>query len=102
MLASIFRFFVRRRKLEHEIDAELRDHLEHLTEQHMAQGMPPDQARREAILLLGGVEATKEECRDARRGRLVESFLQDVRYGVRAMVKNPGFAVAAVVTLALG
>jgi putative ABC transport system permease protein len=102
VITSIFRYFARRRKLERELDIELQEHLACLTEQHMAQGMAPDEARRQAILLLGGVEPIKEECRDARRGRLFESVLQDIRYGVRAMVKNPGFAAAAVVTLALG
>ncbi len=99
---SILRFLFRRRQFERELDAELRDHLEHLTELNIAKGVAPAEARRQAILLLGGMESTKDQCRDARRGRLLESLAQDVRYGVRAMVKNPGFAAAAVVTLALG
>jgi putative ABC transport system permease protein len=102
MIASIFRYFMRRRKLERELDIELREHLAQLTEQHVAHGMAPDEARRQAILLLGGIEPVKEDCRDARRGRLLESVLQDIKYGVRAMAKNPSFAVAAAVTLALG
>jgi len=99
---SVLRFLFRRRDLEREIDAELRFHLDHLIEQNIARGMSAADARRKAALMVGGVEATKEACRDARTGRLVESLLQDIQYGVRVLRKNPGFACTAIVTLALG
>src|SRR5262245_16241639 len=99
---SVLRFLFRRRELERELDAELRFHLDRLIEQNIARGMSAADARREAVLIVGGVEATKEACRDARTGRLVESLLQDIQYGVRVLRKNPGFAFTAIVTLALG
>jgi hypothetical protein len=101
-LTSVFRFLFRRREVENELDAELRYHVERLTELNISKGMSPLQARRQALLAVGGVEPTKEECRDARRGRLIETFLQDVRHGVRVLIKNPGYAFAAIGTLALG
>src|SRR5262245_5432333 len=101
-LISVLRFAFRRRELERQLDAELRFHLDRLVEQNIARGMSAADARREAALIVGGVEATKEACRDARTGRLVESLLQDIHYGVRVLRKNPGFACTAIVTLALG
>src|SRR5580700_10172345 len=95
---SIFRFLWKRQKVERDIDAEVRFHIDRLTELNIAKGMTPAEARRQAELLVGGFESTKEQCRDARLGRLVETFLQDVRYGVRVLLKNPGFAGAAILT----
>jgi putative ABC transport system permease protein len=101
-LISIFRFLFRRPELERDLDAELRFHADHLTEQNIAKGMSASQARRQAVIAVGGIEGTKEGCRDARTGRWIETFFQDVRYGGRVLRKNPGFALSAMIVLALG
>ena len=71
-LISIFRFLFRRQKMEQDLDAELRYHIDRLTEQHVARGKSSDNARRQAMIDVGGVEPTKEECRDVRLGRLAD------------------------------
>lgn len=101
-ILAIFRFFRNREQFEYDMDRELRYHVDRQTEQNIAKGMNPEEARRAALLAVGYVEPLKEECRDARMGRLVESMWQDVRYGARVIVKNPGFSFAAIITLALG
>jgi hypothetical protein len=97
-LRSLFRWALANR----ELDDELRDHLERATEEYVAKGMAPEEARRRARLDLGGLENVEEECRDARHVKLIENFLQDVRFGLRMLRRSPGFAVLAILCLTLG
>jgi putative ABC transport system permease protein len=100
--SSYVRALLHKDKVEQDMDQELRFHLEMQIEENIGRGMSPAEARREALLRFGGVEKFKEECRDVRGAPLIESLLQDVRYGARILFRNPGFTVVAVLTLGLG
>lgn len=89
-------------RTDHELERELQFHLEMETEKNRQAGMTPAEARRTALVSFGGVERYKEECREVRRFRPLETLWQDVRFGGRILRRNPGFALLAILTLGLG
>jgi len=90
------------RSMENDLDDELRFHFEKAVEKHRAAGRTEAEARRQARLAFGGESQVAEDCREARGTRFLESVLQDTRFALRQIRKNPGFAVTAVLVLALG
>ncbi len=96
------RILFRKKQAEAQLDSEVRFHLEQQIAEYIQSGMVPEQARRRAHVEFGGVEAIKENCRESRRVHVVETLLQDVRYGLRMMQRSPGFAAVVILTLALG
>jgi macrolide transport system ATP-binding/permease protein len=93
---------LRRRRLEGDLDEELRSHLEMAIELNVRKGLSAEDARREALRSFGGVEQTKELYRDQRGLPMVESIFQDLRFGLRMLRRSPGFSILAILCLTLG
>src|SRR3984893_9846375 len=92
----------RKRALDAQLDTELRFHIDKLTNDNIAAGMYPVEARRQAILEFGGREQLKEELRDVHRVSVIESAMANLKSAFRFIRKSPSFSIAVILTLALG
>jgi len=96
------RALVRRSRVDEELDLELRDHIARETKANVARGMSEKEARRAALVAFGGVERFREETRDTRALRWIDTTLQDLRYALRGLRRAPTFAFVSIATLGLG
>ncbi|HEX4640673.1 MAG TPA: ABC transporter permease, partial [Chthoniobacterales bacterium] len=101
-ISSLIRNLTRRRRVEHDLNAEMNSYVDLATQKKMKQGLNESEARRAALVELGGAEQVKELVRDVRVGHFLETRMQDVRYAFRSLRKAPVFSLTVALVLALG
>jgi len=99
---SLLRNLFRREKVERQLDEELQAYVALVADEKEARGIPSGEARREALIELGGVTQVKQSVRESRAGSNLESVGQDIRFGWRMLRRSPAFTLAAVISLGLG
>jgi hypothetical protein len=92
---------MKRRHLD-DLDRDIRDHIEEETQDNITRGMPADEARRAALRKFGNILRVQEDTRDVWNVVWIEQLLQDLRYGLRVLRRNPAFSAIIILTLALG
>src|ERR671917_2108347 len=93
LLRTRLRGLLRKKSVEREMEEELSFHLRMRAEENVRRGMAPDEAERAALRSFGQVARIKEYCRDVKGGGLLETLLQDVKFGARTLMKNRGFTL---------
>ncbi|HXQ36001.1 MAG TPA: ABC transporter permease, partial [Anaerolineales bacterium] len=101
-LTSLCRNLFHKERVDQEFTEEIQAYLDMLTETKISHGLSPREARRNALVEIGGVEQVHEKVREIRMGQLIETAWRDIRFGVRALVHSPVFSVVTVLSLALG
>src|SRR6266403_1551738 len=101
-LRSLGARFFRRSQTEHELQEEIRAHIEHRADDLQRSGLERNEAERRARIEFGGTERFKEECREVIAGNFIDILIQDVRFGLRMFRKSFGVTVIAILTMAVG
>ena len=101
-LNSLWRNLFHKDRVDQEFTEEIQAYLDMVTEENIRQGLTPQEARRNALVEVGGVEQVQERVREIRMGQFIETAWRDIRFGVRALVYSPIFTVVTVLSLALG
>lgn len=96
------RALFRSKKMDAEVDEELRGHLEHEAEKYRRSGVAPEEAARRAHLALGGKAQVQQQCRESRGTKFIEDLLQDLRFAIRSFAKTPALCLMIVLSLAIG
>jgi hypothetical protein len=102
LVRQFLRNLLRRNRVEKDLSDEIDGYADLLIEEKIAQGLSPNEARRAARLEIGRIDLVKEHVRDVRVGAWLDALRQDVRFGIRSLMRRPGFAVIAILTLGVG